>query len=91
MQISGNAFQSGLEGLKAGQQQVDQAAARIAQATLPAPVVEPLQDVNATAPGLIDLSEQQVLMKVGQYQAEAAGNLVKTADEVLGTLIDTRA
>lgn len=77
MQISTNALSAGLTGFQAGQQKVERAALEIA-------------DAAATTPAA-DLSAAAIEMRVGQHQAEAASKVIRTADEVLGTLIDLRA
>lgn len=99
MEISANAFNSGISSIQAGQRRVDQAAAEIAgsavaatsqAAQTPAPnQVDPAPD--AAGHGRADLSESLVALRVGQHEAQAGARVVRTADEVLGTLIDTKA
>jgi len=98
MQISGNAFSAGLSGIQAGQRRVDQAASEIASSTLPAQAptqtppsqqVEPNPEVRAAAQP--DLAESLVGLTQGRNEVQASARVVETADEVLGTLIDTRA
>lgn len=98
MEISGNAFSSGLSGIQAGQRRVDQAAREIASNTLPTqPPAEtpPSQQVEpspeARASGQTDLAESLVGLTQGRNEVQANARVVETADEVLGTLIDTRA
>ena len=98
MEISGNAFSSGLSGIQAGQRRVDQAASEIASNTLPvqppaqtppSQQVEPNPEARAaTQP---DLAESLVGLTQGRNEVQASARVVETADEVLGTLIDTRA
>lgn len=98
MQISGSAFNAGLSGIQAGQRRVDQAASEIASNTLPvqppaqtppSQQVEPnLEARAATQP---DLAESLVGLTQGRNEVQASARVVETADEVLGTLIDTRA
>lgn len=97
MEISGSAFNSGLNAIQAGQRRVDQAATEIASNTLPQAPLEtpPTQQVNPS-PGSAsnsqaDLAESLVALNVGKTEAQAGAKVVETADEVLGTLIDTRA
>ena len=40
---------------------------------------------------LTDLGEQMLELRGGQYDAMAAVRMIRSADEVLGTLIDTQA
>jgi flagellar hook protein FlgE len=98
MEISGNAFNAGLSGIQAGQRRVEQAASEIASNTLPtqppaetppAQQVEPSQQSQANTQA--DLAESLVGLTQGRNEVQASARVVETADEVLGTLIDTRA
>lgn len=84
MQIN-SLLSAGLNAYQAGQQRVDQAgtviAARASSAT------ETSQAVADT----VELTEQLVQMKVGEHQAKAGARVLQTADEVLGTLVNTKA
>ncbi|MCQ4287330.1 hypothetical protein NA647_07780 [Pseudomonas stutzeri] len=84
MQIS-NLLSSGLAAFQAGQQRVDDAGAAIAADTLP--VAENSQAVADT----VELTEQLIQMKVGEHAAKAGARMLQSADEVLGTLINTKA
>jgi len=99
MEISGSAFNSGINTIQSGQRRVDQAAANIASnavtqpqqptSTPPANQVNPApSSAEQTRP---DLAESLVALREGQNEVEAGAKVVKTADEVLGTLIDTTA
>ncbi|TIH11035.1 hypothetical protein [Pseudomonas leptonychotis] len=99
MEISGSAFNSGISTIQAGQRRVDQAASAIASNAVTQPQqptsTPPANQVNA-APNAAeqtrpDLAESLVALRVGQNEAQAGAKVVKTADEVLGTLIDTTA
>lgn len=79
MQISGSAFSSGLNAVQSGQRRIDQAASDIASAP-----VNRNSDAAGTADNLLQLS-------VGKTEAQAGAKVIETSDEVLGTLIDTRA
>jgi len=98
MEISASAFNSGINTIQSGQRRIDQAALDIASNTL-APAqpgaTPPVNQVNP-APSLAeqtrpDLAESLVALREGQNEAQAGTKVVKTADEVLGTLIDTTA
>ncbi len=84
MQIS-NLLSSGLAAFQAGQQRVDDAGAAIATDMLP--VAENSQAVADT----VELTEQLIQMKVGEHAAKAGARMLQSADEVLGTLINTKA
>ncbi|WP_407292939.1 hypothetical protein [Stutzerimonas zhaodongensis] len=84
MQIS-SLLSAGLGAYQAGQQRVDQASAAVAGTALPA-----VANSQALADS-VELTEQLVQMKVGEHQANAGARLLKSADEMLGTLINTKA
>ncbi|GAB6388438.1 hypothetical protein [Stutzerimonas marianensis] len=84
MQID-SILSSGLGAFQAGQQRIDQAAGAVAGASLPA------ADTSQAVAETVELTEQLVQMKVGEHQAKAGVRLLQTADEVLGTLINTKA
>ncbi|ERI51022.1 hypothetical protein N878_24110 [Pseudomonas sp. EGD-AK9] len=99
MEISANAFNSGLSGIQAGQRRVEQAASEIASNAVSQPPqgsqTPPQNQVNSapqaaeqTRP---DLAQSLVALRVGENEVRASARVVETADEVLGTLIDTRA
>ena len=83
----------------AGQRgRVDQAAVDIAgNAVTPPPPGEtpPQQQVNPSQAleqnSQADLAQSLVALTVGKTEVQAGAKVVETADEVLGTLIDTRA
>lgn len=81
MQVGGlgGALSAGLAGIQKGEQQLTQAAQQVASASTDRPV-SPNQDV---AKALIEEKE-------GQRQIEMSANVVKTADETLGSLVDIK-
>ncbi|MGK9066738.1 hypothetical protein [Stutzerimonas chloritidismutans] len=84
MQITtSNLLGAGLSAFQAGQQRVDGAATAIAEL----PISENSQAVAET----VELTEELVQLKVGEYQARAGVRMLQTADEVLGTLVNTTA
>lgn len=102
MQITPSAFSSGLSGIQTGQRRVDQAAFEIAGSGLPqAQTTNQANQSNAqnqvnpspqsADPNSPDLTESLVALRVGENEVRANSRVVDTADEVLGTLIDTRA
>ncbi|MGQ7959747.1 hypothetical protein ACUTAF_18870 [Pseudomonas sp. SP16.1] len=97
MEISANAFNSGLSGIQAGQRRVEQAASEIASnAVTPPQGQTPQQNQVDPAPQAAertrpDLAQSLVGLRVGENEVRASARVVATADEVLGTLIDTRA
>lgn len=90
MEISGNAFNTGLGGIQVGLRRVEQAASEIASNTV--------QELRLTNPGAesqsvnsADLASSLVGLAQSRNEVQASARVVETADEVLGTLIDTRA
>jgi len=73
---------SALAAYQAGQRRIDDAGAAIATSAVPA---------VSNSLALIDLGEQMLELRGGQYDAMAAVRMIRSADEVLGTLIDTQA
>ncbi|WP_313518793.1 hypothetical protein [Pseudomonas sp.] len=88
MQISGNAFSSGFSGIQAGQQRIDRAAGDIASQSARAKGVE---ETSTQVRENDDLARSLVDMRTGKQDVQINAKVVETADDVLGTLIDTRA
>ncbi len=97
MEISGSAFNAGFSGIQAGQRRVDQAASDIVSNTVAQQQsveassqqrISPSQQTRANSPA--DLPESLVELAQGRNEVQASARVVETADEVLGTLIDTR-
>lgn len=84
MQIN-SLLSAGLGAYQAGQQRVDHASAVVADRTLPA------AETSQAMADTVELTEQLVQMKVGEHQANAGVRLLQTADEVLCTLVNTKA
>lgn len=76
---------SGLGAYQAGQQRIDAAAAVIAGERLPA------ADSSQAVAEVVELTEQLIQMKVGEHTVKAGARMIQSADEVLGTLINTIA
>lgn len=71
-----SAMSSGVQGLQAGLGRANQAAGEIARS-------------GTTGGG--DLATPLVDLKVSEQQVKASAAVIKTADDMLGTLIDTMA
>ncbi|WP_108649046.1 hypothetical protein [Dongshaea marina] len=95
-----SAFNSGVEGLKNAQLQASEAAQAIADQTSPRQQeiqVQPTQETQTqsdeqpqVSDGNTNITQELVELRVAENQAKASANVVKTADEVAGTLIDVR-
>ncbi len=84
-----NVLSTGLQGIKQGVQGAEKAATRIAQAG------QPLADdtgVNEAGSDIFDsLIEPIVDLKLYENSVKASAKVVKTADEMIGTLLDIKA
>jgi len=87
-----SAFNSGVQGLQRATEAADQAAADIVAETTAA------QDLEATSQPpekneqkVPDLNQSIVNLKVAEHQARASTEVIKTADDSLGTLLDVTA
>lgn len=83
-----SALAAGLQGVQTGIANANQAARDIATATTtprPGEQQDAPQDVNAT------ITQAAVELKASENQVEASAAVIRTADEVLGTLIDIKA
>ena len=76
MEISGNAFVSGLNAVQSGSARVAQAGSEIARNTVEARSAQ---------------AEQMVELTRGKLEAQSGARVIEVADETLGTLIDTHA
>jgi len=91
-----SAFNSGIQGFQNATETANQAAASIAESiTISAEDFSLGQedndnaiDQNTKSGDLSDLNQEIVELRVAEYQAKASANVVKTADENLGTLLD---
>jgi hypothetical protein len=94
-----SATASGLQGLQKAQGDATQAAADIAANLTVSPEDFGIgqenntdtADKNASSSQPPNLTEAAVDLKVAEYQAKASVNVIQTADETLGTLLDIRA
>lgn len=80
-----SALAAGLQGVQTGIANANQAARDIANAATARPGEQQGKDVNAT------ITQAAVELKVSENQVKASAAVVRTADEVLGTLIDIKA
>ena len=94
-----SAFSSGLQGFQKAQDDANQAAASIAaNINVSAEDFGVAQETNLSTVGqntgagdLSDLNQSIVDLKVAEFQAKASADVIQTADETLGTLLDVRA
>ena len=92
-----SAFNSGIQGFQKATDDASQAAANIAAET------DVSRDENVTSQAVSsqtvisaeqktpDLNQSIVDLKVAEFQAKSSAQVIKTADEVLGTLVDVTA
>lgn len=82
MEIGGlsGALHAGQAGIQRGEQKATQAAQDVVEATTDRPVSE-----------TSDVADALVEQKEAEQQVEASAEVVKAADETLGTLVDIKA
>jgi hypothetical protein len=93
-----SAFNAGVEGFQRASFQANQAANNIAQQTRPIPeqvesVSQEQQEPTKAAKSEsteVPLTTSVVDLKVSEFQAKASANVIQSADEALGTLIDVK-
>jgi hypothetical protein len=88
-----SAFNSGVQGFQKANEDVTKAASDIATSTAyESQVVGTSEDTKAPILPTQQphLTESVVNLKVAEYQAKGSAEVVKTADEALGTLLDVR-
>ena len=90
MNISGSAIHAGIAGINAGQAKANQAAQEIASVATTKPAQEG-QAVAAVASKAPDLEQSLIELRRAEIDVRANSRVIETADEVLGTLINTRA
>lgn len=92
-----SALNSGLEGFKKATEEASQAASNIVAQTSVSrdeSVITQAETNQATTTNeqkIPDLNQSIVELKVAEFQAKSSAQVIKTADEVLGTLVDVTA
>ena len=92
-----SAFNSGVQGFQKATETANQAAADIvANTTVAETTVAQEADAVSKAPvsnerQIPELNQSIVDLKVAEYQAKASAEVIKTADDNLGTLLDVTA
>ncbi len=83
---------TGLQGVQHGLDTARQGAQGIVSATTNTSASSDPALTQAPEPGVsTDLVEAVVSLKLGEQQVEASAAVIKTADEILGTLINIKA
>jgi len=91
-----SAFNSGVQGFQQAKEDANQAAASIAVATsynaedfgLGQEANLGTVDQNAKSGELANLNQSIVDLKVAEFQAKSSAEVIQTADDILGTLLD---
>jgi len=92
-----SAFNAGVQGFQRATEDANQAAADIAASTsepIEATSLESQSTQNTQVTqreGIPDLNQSLVDLKVAEHQAKAAAQVIQSADDSLGTLIDVTA
>lgn len=88
-----SAFDSGIAGFKAATERASQSASNIAQAqndNVQARSSSTSVELEQAVPEAKSLTEELINLRVAEHDAKASAKVITTADEVLGSLIDTR-
>lgn len=104
MEIQSSAFNAGVQGFQQATEDADKAARNIAQRNDADRQVQEQQQVQQSQQGNAArsaesapveqppaLTESIVSLKLAEVQGRTSAEVIRTADEVLGTLIDTTA
>ena len=84
-----SAFNSGVQGLQKATKAADQAAADIVASTSAVREADNVSQAPVnTEQDIPDLNRSIVELKVAEHQAKASIEVIKTADDSLGTLLD---
>jgi len=87
-----SAFNIGVQGFQKATAEANQAAENIAAETSANRDESTISQTSATnAQQIPDLNQSIVDLKVAEFQAKSSAQVIKTADEVLGTLVDVTA
>jgi len=92
-----SAFNSGIQGFQKATDEASQAAANVVAETTAnrdeSVITQTATSQTSTnnAQKIPDLNQSIVDLKVAEFQAKASVQVIKTADEVLGTLVDVTA
>ena len=92
-----SAFNSGIQGFQKATEQANQAAENIAAETTAnrdesvTTQTTTGQTLASNAQKIPDLNQSIVDLKVAEFQAKSSAQVIKTADEVLGTIVDVTA
>lgn len=91
-----SAFASGVQGFQTAVEDANKAAAGIARETAvvdhQVETPQAASDTQASsAEQLPDLNQEIVNLKVAEFQAKASAEVIKSADESLGTILDVTA
>jgi hypothetical protein len=91
-----SAFNSGIQGFQKATEEANQAAENIAAETTAnrdesVTTQTTSQSLASNTQKIPDLNQSIVDLKVAEFQAKSSAQVIKTADEVLGTLVDVTA
>ena len=87
-----SAYNSGLTGFQDASTQLNNSSSRIAQASTRNETNEAKESATNLSPverAPVSLTTELVNLKVAEFQAKSSAKVITTADEVVGTLINT--
>lgn len=82
---------AGVQGISSGLEQARKAAEDIAETALQPPSQTGANNPPSSDDGLSNLTSAAVDLKLGELQVKASANVIKTADEIIGTIVDIKA
>lgn len=87
-----SAFNAGVQGFNKATELATETAGNIVDATVVTPeaTASDSSSLNSSQ-DLPNLNQELVNLKVAEYQAKASAEVIQTADETLGTLLDVTA
>lgn len=91
-----SAFNTGVQGFQNATEKANEAATNIAANTLSNEATDVAESAAKTNPSsnqdnVPDLNQSIVDLKVAEFQAKASSQVIQSADETLGTLLDVTA
>lgn len=87
-----SAFNSGIQGLQKATDEANQAAVNIAAETSTSlDETTSVSQTTSTEQKIPDLNQSIVDLKVAEFQAKSSVEVIRTADDALGTLLDVTA
>lgn len=85
-----SAYNSGVAGYNQATERVAESANNIAQQQVTKPQTEEATETQRAVSQARPIEESLINLRVAENEARTSANVIETADEVIGSLIDTR-